>query len=425
MPLNNNFFVEGIDPTATFGGFASVLLQLVRQATPSSTYGMVLFDSSPPYVLAPYEWRKRCVWINTTNINLPTLWVYREGGSPGWYDVTASIPASSITSAMLQNSIVTLAKLSASGAAANQLIQVNATATGFQFVNPSSLFATPSTIPLSAIIATPVSPATYGIPVSYGGAAATWELPVDLATFFPDQSFTVAQLLRSPTVSTMARFPRSSTASPVVVWGPLVPATDIVDNGVSGLKITDDTLPVTKILPNPVDGYYLTTTSGVATWTVIPTPPVATTYETFTVRRAFSTGYNTIWVPIFTVFNVFVGNPAGPDPLAVANIDTSVGWTPANGKYTTKSTGYFRFTVVLRVTATAPGWLILGIYKNGTLFFSIPYRSDFTGPIVFDGIDVCSIANTDFYELKMQMSTASVIAIGIDTSFSVHKIAPL
>jgi len=278
MPLNNNFFVEGIDPTATFGGFASVLLQLVRQATPSSTYGMVLFDSSPPYVLAPYEWRKRCVWINTTNINLPTLWVYREGGSPGWYDVTASIPASSITSAMLQNSIVTLAKLSASGAAANQLIQVNATATGFQFVNPSSLFATPSTIPLSAIIATPVSPATYGIPVSYGGAAATWELPVDLATFFPDQSFTVAQLLRSPTVSTMARFPRSSTASPVVVWGPLVPATDIVDNGVSGLKITDDTLPVTKILPNPVDGYYLTTTSGVATWTVIPVSTTTVKY---------------------------------------------------------------------------------------------------------------------------------------------------
>jgi hypothetical protein len=278
MPLNNNFFVEGIDPTATFGGFASVLLQLVRQATPSSTYGMVLFDSSPPYVLAPYAWRKRCVWINTTNINLPTLWVYREGGSPGWYDVTASIPASSITSAMLQNSIVTLAKLSASGAAANQLIQVNATATGFQFVNPFSLFATPSTIPLSAIIATPVSPATYGIPVSYGGAAATWELPVDLATFFPDQSFTVAQLLRSPTVSAIAKFPRSSTASPVVVWGPLVPATDIVDNGVNGLKITDETLPITKILPHTVDGYYLTTTSGTPTWTVIPVSTTTVKY---------------------------------------------------------------------------------------------------------------------------------------------------
>ena len=270
MPLNNNFFVEGIDPTATFGGYASILLQLIRQAVPSSTYGMVLFDSSAPYVLAPYEWRKRCVWINTTNINLPTLWVYREGGSPGWYDITASIPASSITTAMLQNGIVTLAKLSAAGSTPNQLIQVNATATGYQFVNPASLFAAPSTIPLSAIIATPVSPATYGIPVSYGGAAATWELPVDLATFFPDQSFTVAQLLRSPTVSTMARFPRSSTASPVVVWGPLVPATDILDNGVSGLKITDDSLPVTKILPNSVDGYYLTTTLGVSTWTVIP-----------------------------------------------------------------------------------------------------------------------------------------------------------
>jgi hypothetical protein len=424
MPLNNNFFVEGIDPTATFGGFASVLLQLVRQATPSSTYGMVLFDSSPPYVLAPYEWRKRCVWINTTNINLPTLWVYREGGSPGWYDVTASIPASSITSAMLQNSIVTLAKLSASGAAANQLIQVNATATGFQFVNPSSLFATPSTIPLSAIIATPVSPATYGIPVSYGGAAATWELPVDLATFFPDQSFTVAQLLRSPTVSTIAKFPRSSTASPVVVWGPLVPATDIVDNGVNGLKITDDTLPVTKIIPHTVDGYYLTTTLGVATWTVIPTPPVAATYETFTIRRPSAIAFPSS----ATVQNAFQGSLA-------ADIDTSIGWNSATAKYTTKSTGYFRFTIVLNAYGGPTGGpysASISLVKNNITIVSslevdlILNTVKGPSPIVIDCIDISSVANVNLYEAMItNVISSGTIAVGIGSTFSVQKIAPL
>ena len=419
MPLNNNFFVEGIDPTATFGGYASILLQLIRQAVPSSTYGMVLFDSSAPYVLAPYAWRKRCVWINTTNINLPTLWVYREGGSPGWYDITASIPASSITTAMLQNNVVTLAKLSAAGSTPNQLIQVNATATGYQFVNPASLFATPSTIPLSAIIATPVSPATYGIPVSYGGAAATWELPVDLATFFPDQSFTVAQLLRSPTVSTMARFPRSSTANPVVVWGPLVPATDILDNGVSGLKITDDSLPVTKILPNSVDGYYLTTTSGVSTWTVIPTPPVLPTYETFTLRRASQTSITASGTPQ----NIFQGSLA-------ANIDTSAGWTPVTARYTPQSTGYFRFTIVFNGYGnTTVAWIAsISLYKTGTAFVSslpISFVPQSNRPIVIDCIDICSVANTDYYEAMINLSTGVSFWIDVGSTFSVQKIAPL
>lgn len=419
MPLNNNFFVEGIDPTATFGGYASILLQLIRQAVPSSTYGMVLFDSSAPYVLAPYEWRKRCVWINTTNINLPTLWVYREGGSPGWYDITASIPASSITTAMLQNGIVTLAKLSAAGSTPNQLIQVNATATGYQFVNPASLFAAPSTIPLSAIIATPVSPATYGIPVSYGGAAATWELPVDLATFFPDQSFTVAQLLRSPTVSTMARFPRSSTASPVVVWGPLVPATDILDNGVSGLKITDDSLPVTKILPNSVDGYYLTTTSGVSTWTVIPTPPVATTYETFTLRQAIVTSVGS------TTVNPFL--------TQVANIDTSAGWTSATARYTTKSTGYYKFSITINIVTPgfvgSPSTIIVNLNKNGTLFYTsqlmdvLPNRRQ---KFLIECIDISSVANTNYYEVILIANmSATYINVIQESSFSVQKIAPL
>lgn len=419
MPLNNNFFVEGIDPTATFGGYASILLQLIRQAVPSSTYGMVLFDSSAPYVLAPYAWRKRCVWINTTNINLPTLWVYREGGSPGWYDITASIPASSITTAMLQNGIVTLAKLSAAGSTPNQLIQVNATATGYQFVNPASLFAAPSTIPLSAIIATPVSPATYGIPVSYGGAAATWELPVDLATFFPDQSFTVAQLLRSPTVSTMARFPRSSTANPVVVWGPLVPATDILDNGVSGLKITDDSLPVTKILPNSVDGYYLTTTSGVSTWTVIPTPPVATTYETFTLRQAILTTVGT------TTVNPFL--------TQVANIDTSAGWTSATARYTTKSTGYYKFSITINIVTPAfvgsPSTIIVNLNKNGTLFYTsqlmdvLPNRRQ---KFLIECIDISSVANTNYYEVILIANmSATFINVIQESSFSVQKIAPL
>ena len=124
MALNTNPFVEGIDPTSTFGGYASVLLQLIRQAIPSSTYGMVLFDTTAPDVTGSNAWRKTCIWLNLVVPGTPTVNVYKEGGSPGWINVNNIIGNGAITTAMIANGAVTLPKLSVSGGAALQLIYV-------------------------------------------------------------------------------------------------------------------------------------------------------------------------------------------------------------------------------------------------------------------------------------------------------------
>ena len=86
MALNSNPFVEGIDPTSTFGGYASVLLQLIREAKPSSTYGMILFDTTAPDVTGANAWRKRSIWVSLLNPAQPTVNVYRESAL-GWVNV--------------------------------------------------------------------------------------------------------------------------------------------------------------------------------------------------------------------------------------------------------------------------------------------------------------------------------------------------
>jgi hypothetical protein len=152
MALNTNPFVEGIDPTSTFGGYASVLLQLIRQAIPSSTYGMILFDTTAPDVTGSNAWRKTCLWLSLANPAEPALYVYKTS-SPGWVNINDIISPNSITTAMIQNNAVTLAKLSVAGGAANQLIRVNAGVTGFEFVSLSSL-VTAGSIPVGSLITT-------------------------------------------------------------------------------------------------------------------------------------------------------------------------------------------------------------------------------------------------------------------------------
>ena len=162
MALNTNLFIEGINPTATFGGYASVLLQLIRQAYPSSTYGMILFDTTAPNVLGSNSWRKTCIWLDLTLPDYPTLNVYKEGTSPGWSNVNDVISNNSIKTSMIANydpatpnTGVTLPKLATIGGTALQLIRVNATATAFEFVSSVNVFTVGSILP-SAINATAI-----------------------------------------------------------------------------------------------------------------------------------------------------------------------------------------------------------------------------------------------------------------------------
>jgi len=171
---------------------------------------------------------------------------------------------------------------------------------------------------------------------------------------------------------------------------------------------------------NVTAGSGITITNGAGSISIAASS-TSNTYETFTLRRP-----SALYLIAGSPQNAFQGS-------LTANIDTSGGWTAGNSRYTTKSTGYYRFTMVLNASGPSSGVLdstaIVSFNKNGTVFvqsllFILP-RPSITGPspIVFDCIDVSNSANTDFYEVMITFT--GDVGIGIGSTFSVQRIAPL
>lgn len=278
MALNSNPFVEGIDPTATFGGYASVLLQLIRQAQPSSTYGMILFDTATPDVTGANAWRKRCVWVNLTDPNIPTVNVYKEGTSPGWVNVQAIIPANTITTAMIQNAAVTLAKLSVSGGTANQLIRVNATGTAFEFVSLSSL-VTSGSIPVSSLITAGIPAGQFRLAGTYGPGVATWYNAQQVIDNLSNAAIASDYIAPAPGATARSQFLSTRTGDPYGTWRYFDPSVDIQAASVNGDRLVANSVPVSKLTPGAAtEGSYLGIVGGVPDW--IPPFPVVKHYET-------------------------------------------------------------------------------------------------------------------------------------------------
>lgn len=278
MALNDNFLLEGIDPTSTFGGYASVLLQLVRNAVPSSTYGAVLFDSSTPVVSGSYAWRKRCVWLDQTNPASPVVKVYRSSGSPGWVSITDVIPANSITTAMIQDAAVTLAKLSTAGGAALQLIRVNAGVSGFEFVNASDLFAA-SSLPVSRLDTSAFGIGDFRIAGGeFGSGGGLW-YSVDTALNHAGPACLPANAIVAPTSFTgnKSQFLGVNVTGTEPTFRDFNPTDDIDDGSVSGVKLADNTIAVSKLIPGS-EGQVLSVTGGVPVW-VSSSPITPTTFQ--------------------------------------------------------------------------------------------------------------------------------------------------
>jgi hypothetical protein len=274
MPLNSNPFVEGIDPTGTFGGFASVLLQLIRQAQPSSTYGMILFDTDTPDVSGANAWRKRCVWLKTiTSPASVEVYVYRSTGSPGWINIFTMIPSLSITTAMIANASVTLAKLSVAGGAANQLIRVNGAGTAFEFVNFAGLI-TPNSIPVSSLRSTGIPPGDLRI---VAGESAGGFLSYTIESVLNEagpECLPVESLIPPAVVTPRGQFPRAIDAPSGVLWSTLNPDDDFEDNSINGTKLANNTTSVTKLIPGS-ESQILTVVGGVPVWS--STSPITPT----------------------------------------------------------------------------------------------------------------------------------------------------
>ena len=269
MALNTNPFVEGIDPTSTFGGYASVLLQLIRQAIPSSTYGMVLFDTTAPDVTGSNAWRKTCVWLSLLNPAEPALYVYRTT-APGWVNINDVISANSITTAMIQNNAVTLAKLSVSGGAALQLIRVNATATAFEFVSLASL-VTVGSIPVGSLITTGIPPGELRFAGVFGPTTAQWLTAVQIINALADATISPDLIAPPGALAARSKFLTARMADTFATYRFLEPNVDILDNTLSGGKLQNGTVVPGKIESAGIpDGYLMGKVGGVPDW-VAPT----------------------------------------------------------------------------------------------------------------------------------------------------------
>jgi hypothetical protein len=266
MALNTNPFVEGIDPSGTFGGYASVLLQLIRQAQPSSTYGMILFDTATPDVTGANAWRKRCIWVNLTTPGTPTVNVYKEGGSPGWSNVQALIPPNTITTAMIQNAAVTLAKLSTSGGTANQLIRVNGTGTAFEFVSLASL-VTAGSIPVGSLITTGIPAGQLRFAGVVGPGVATWYDAQQIINALADASIGSDLIAPAPITSTRSKMLTTRTADTFATWRYFEPNVDILNDTMNGSKLQAGTVGPERLYSTGVpDGYLLGKVAGVPDW---------------------------------------------------------------------------------------------------------------------------------------------------------------
>ncbi len=282
MALNSNPFVEGIDPTSTFGGYASVLLQLIREAKPSSTYGMILFDTTAPDVTGANAWRKTCVWVNLTLPDFPTVNVYKEGTSPGWVNVNDVITNGAIKTSMIANynpaipnTGVTLPKLSPAGGTANQLIRVNAGGTAFEFVSLSSLVTTGS-IPVGSLITTGIPAGQLRFAGTFGPGVANWYTSQTIINDLVNGAIPTDLLSPAPLATTRSKFLTGRIGDTFAGWRFLEPNVDILNDTLSGGKLQNGTVAPIKVESAGIpDGYLLSKVGGVPDWVAPPTVTTA------------------------------------------------------------------------------------------------------------------------------------------------------
>ena len=288
MALNTNPFIEGINPTATFGGYASVLLQLIRQAYPSSTYGMVLYDTTAPDVLGSNAWRKTCIWLNLVVPGTPTVNVYREGGSPGWINVNNIIGNGAITTAMIANGAVTLPKLSVSGGAALQLIRVNATNTAFEFVSLASL-VTIGSIPVGSLITTGIPPGELRFAGVFGPTTAQWLTAVQIINALADATISPDLIAPPGALAARSKFLTARTADTFATYRFFEPNVDMLNDTLSGGKLQNGTVSPSKIESAGIpDGYLMGKVAGVPDWVAPLTITGATTKFVNTVAETIT-----------------------------------------------------------------------------------------------------------------------------------------
>jgi len=199
----------------------------------------------------------------------PTVNVYRES-APGWVNVNDVISPNTITTAMIQNAAVTLAKLSTAGGTANQLIRVNAGGTAFEFVSLSSLVTTGS-IPVGSLITTGIPAGQLRFAGTFGPGVANWYTSQTIINDLVNGAIPTDLLSPAPGATTRSKFLTGRIGDTFAGWRFLEPNVDILNDTLSGGKLQNGTVAPIKVESSGIpDGYLLSKVGGVPDW-VAPT----------------------------------------------------------------------------------------------------------------------------------------------------------
>jgi hypothetical protein len=203
--------------------------------------------------------------LSLANPAEPALYVYKTS-SPGWVNINDIISPNSITTAMIQNNAVTLAKLSVAGGAANQLIRVNAGVTGFEFVSLSSL-VTAGSIPVGSLITTGIPVGQWRFAGTFGPGLANWYTSQTIINDLVDGSIPTDLLSPAPGATTRSKFLTGRIGDTFAGWRFLEPNVDMLNDTLSGGKLQNGTVAPIKIESAGIpDGYLLSKVGGVPDW---------------------------------------------------------------------------------------------------------------------------------------------------------------
>lgn len=216
--------ISGVDISALSSVTASQILQAINQVTPLNHIGLTLYGSTEPDVDENPRY-VRYGWLDTTT-SPPTFKVWDDSESE-W--VAGVVGAGAINDeAQIAAGTIPITKFKVGSGTSLQLIRVNTGATGWEFVDLSTLLATNNVLPLNAINLTGSSPSLRYMRRNTAGA-------LEWAAIDPDVDITDGTLPIDKLVVGANKSILRMSAAGVVEW---VANTDNTIIGTGGLLLS-------------------------------------------------------------------------------------------------------------------------------------------------------------------------------------------
>ena len=269
-----NDFVEGIDPTPLTEITQSELLQLIRQALPESNRGLIIYSASSPDIVSnPHL--TRYLWIDVSIF--PATINYYNTTTASWEPIP--LGAGVIVNDMIADGTIDLSKLDISGANPLDLIRVNAGGTALEF------FAFTIGAGSLNINTLDASGAAVGDLLKVNGSNVLEFFTLDALNYIATNAMPLNRLVKGTAYYLLGL---NSVGNPTYVR---LTNSHFDDNSISGSKLQDSSVPLSKLVSSP--GVY-NTFSVTSYAEIFENTPSDDLVQTIAAIANDATGWNTL-----------------------------------------------------------------------------------------------------------------------------------